>query len=142
MGAVTLTKGSAGKIAVTFPYSPDFVATVKCIPGHRWHRENKSWSFSHTDEIIEKSLKVFEGEEIRIDPALKSFIPNKQHAPHVAAREITVSRSSPQAEARVAKNLEDLRREMMLHIKGAKGRKDRYTMLSETALEILAHTEA
>lgn len=26
---------------------------------------------------------------------------------------------------------------MLIHIKGAKGRKDRYTLLSETALEIL-----
>lgn len=26
---------------------------------------------------------------------------------------------------------------MLIHVKGSKGRKDRYTMLSETALEIL-----
>lgn len=113
MGVVTLTRSTAGKIAVTFPYSPDFVAKIKSSAGHRWHPDGKYWSFPHTDEVIEKILKVFEGEEIRIDPALKSFILNKQPAPPVVARETTVSRSSPQAEARGAKNLEDLRREMV-----------------------------
>jgi hypothetical protein len=42
MGAVTLIKGAAGKIVVTFPYIPDFVAKIKSIPGHRWHPDGKS----------------------------------------------------------------------------------------------------
>lgn len=112
MGIVTLTRSAAGKIAVTFPYSPDFVAKVKSIPGHRWHPENKSWSFSHTDEIIDKILKVFESEEIRIDPALKRSIPNEQSGAPVAAREATVFQSR-HTEAYGVNNLEDLRREMI-----------------------------
>ena len=67
MGVVTLIKGSHGKIAVTFPYSPDFVAKVKGIPGHRWHPGDKSWRFPNTNEILEKILKAFEGEEININ---------------------------------------------------------------------------
>lgn len=113
MGIVTLTRSAAGKIAVTFPYSPDFVAKVKSIPSHRWHPENKSWSFSHTDEIIDKILKVFESEEIRIDPALKRSIPNEQSGAPVAAREATVFQSRPHTEAHGVNNLEDLRREMI-----------------------------
>ncbi|HLE18378.1 MAG TPA: hypothetical protein VI728_08855 [Syntrophales bacterium] len=92
MGVVTLTKGAAGKIVVIFPYSPDFVAKVKNIPGHRWYRENKSWSLPHTDEIIEKILRAFEGEEIRIDPALKSFILKKQSPPSLQEKLLSPGR--------------------------------------------------
>ena len=113
MGVVSIRKNDAGKITVTFPYSPDFIAKVKRIPGHRWHPDDKCWSFPHTDGIIENILKVFEGEEIRIDPTLKSAVPNEQSIAPVAAGETNASRSRPQFEAHVAKNLEDLRRELV-----------------------------
>jgi hypothetical protein len=35
MGVVTLIRNTTGTIAVTFPYSPDFVAKIKSITGHR-----------------------------------------------------------------------------------------------------------
>ncbi len=35
------------------------------------HRDKKCWSFPNTDGTLEKILNVFEGEEIRIDPALQ-----------------------------------------------------------------------
>lgn len=76
MCIVTLTRSSAGKIAVAFPYSSDFVTKVKSIPGHRWHPEDKSWNFPNSDGILEQILEVFKGEEIQIDPPLQNTIPS------------------------------------------------------------------
>ena len=113
MGIVTLTGSAAGTIALTFPYSPDFVVKVKSIPGHHWHPDDKYWSFPHTDGIIEKILKAFEGEEIHVDPSLKSFVPNKKSISTVTARGATVPQSRPYTRALDSMSLEDLRREMV-----------------------------
>lgn len=62
------------RIIVTFPYNPDYVARIKTIGGFRWHPDGKYWSFSCSDGTLEEILKIFEGEEIRIDPALQASI--------------------------------------------------------------------
>ncbi|MBI5188116.1 MAG: hypothetical protein HZA07_03460 [Nitrospirae bacterium] len=75
-----LGKDSSGNIAVTFPYDPQLVAKVKTIEGRKWHKDKKYWSFPDADGTLEKILKAFEGEEIRIhrelaeaiDPALQA----------------------------------------------------------------------
>jgi len=48
------------------------VQKAKTISGHKWNPTEKHWSFPDSDGTLEKILKVFEGEEIYIDPALKS----------------------------------------------------------------------
>jgi integrase/recombinase XerD len=67
---VTVSKNEAGKITVSFPYDPQLVVKVKTIEGRKWHKDKKYWSFPESDGIIEKILKVFEGEEIQKDPVL------------------------------------------------------------------------
>jgi len=101
MGIVTLTKGSQGKIAATFPYRPDFVARVKSISGHRWHPDDKCWSFPHTYGIMEKILKAFEGEDIRIEPALKSSVPNEQSIAPMTTGEANASQFRPHVETQL-----------------------------------------
>jgi len=104
MGVVSVRKNDAGKINVTFPYSPDFIAKVKSIPGHRWHPDDKCWSFPHTNGIMAKILKVFEGEEIRIDSVLQSQLSTPVIARHPEPVEGPKQSSY---------NFEDLRREMI-----------------------------
>ena len=70
MGVITLSRDLSGKITVIFQYHPQLVAKVKTIDGRKWRPDEKYWSFPDSDGIIEKILKVFEGEEIHIDPAL------------------------------------------------------------------------
>ena len=64
-----------GFIKVAFPYNPDYVEKIKSIKGHRWHPEEKYWSFPNSDGILERILKVFEGEG-GIDPALQIQLSN------------------------------------------------------------------
>ncbi|MEW6410374.1 MAG: site-specific integrase [Nitrospirota bacterium] len=71
---ITINKGISGKLIVSFPYSPLFVQKIKTIKGHRWHPDEKYWSFPNTDGTLEKILKVFEGEKIHIDPSLQNVI--------------------------------------------------------------------
>ena len=70
MGRVSSGKDGHGRITVAFSYNPEYIEKVKAISGHRWHPEGKHWSFPDTNDTLEKILKVFEGEEIHIDPAL------------------------------------------------------------------------
>ena len=67
---MNVSKENSGRITVTFPYNIQLVEKVKTIEGRKWHKDNKYWSFSNTNGTLEKILKVFEGEEIQIDPAL------------------------------------------------------------------------
>jgi hypothetical protein len=76
---IVLGKDNSGRsestrteITVAFRYNPQLVEKAKTISGHRWHPDEKSWSFRNTDGTLEKILKVFEGEEIHLDPALQA----------------------------------------------------------------------
>jgi len=68
----TVNKDSLGQITVFFPYDSLLVQKVKTIDGRKWHPKEKYWSFPNSDGTLEKILKVFEGEEIQIDPALQA----------------------------------------------------------------------
>ena len=51
---------------------------VKTIEGRRWHPIEKHWSFPNLAGILEKILKVFEDENVQIDPprpSVKFFHP-------------------------------------------------------------------
>lgn len=71
MKAVNVGRDISGRITVAFPYDPSRVAKVKTIEGHQWHPERRHWSFPDSDGTLGKILKVFDGEEIRLDPALQ-----------------------------------------------------------------------
>ena len=68
MNGINISQNKIGQIILTFPDDPLPVAKAKTIPNHRWHPVEKLWSFPNTDGALEKILKVFEGEEIHLDP--------------------------------------------------------------------------
>lgn len=68
---VTVHKDSPKNITVRFPYDPALAAKAKTIPGRKWHPADKHWGLPDTNGTLEKILKAFEGEEIRLDPAFK-----------------------------------------------------------------------
>jgi len=76
MAMVNVSKDTSGRIIVAFQYDPSRVAKVKTIEGYRWYPDKKHWSFPDSDGTLEKILKVFEGEEIRVDPALRVKVPS------------------------------------------------------------------
>jgi len=45
---------------------------VRTIKGRKWHPEEKYWSVPYSEGTVEKILKVFEGVEVQLDPALKA----------------------------------------------------------------------
>ena len=68
---IKILKDRENNLMVSFPYNPQFVEKINTIKGHRWHPDGKYWSFLNTDGTLERILKVFEGEEVYIDPALQ-----------------------------------------------------------------------
>jgi hypothetical protein len=73
---IVLGKDVSGSITVSFQYDPQLVQKVRTIEGRKWHPAEKHWSFPDSDGTLEKILKVFEGEKIQIDPALKGTVPD------------------------------------------------------------------
>jgi len=75
----------------------------KSIKGHEWHPEGKFWLFSNTNGTLKKILKVFEGEEIHLDPALQTQFQSKSHCNPALSHKVRRKQS----------HLEDLRRELI-----------------------------
>jgi len=71
MARIQVSNDPSGRIIVSFPYDPLLVSKIKTIEGRRWHPAEKHWSFHKLDGMLKKILKVFEGEEIHLDSALK-----------------------------------------------------------------------
>jgi len=100
MVRIHISNDSSGRIIVSFPYDPLLVEKVKSIDGRRWHPAEKHWSFPKLNGMVEKILKVFGGEDVQVDPALKL-----QYPMPVIARE-KVPKHFPH-------NFEDFRRELV-----------------------------
>jgi len=66
----------------------------KPIDGRKWHRDEKYWSFPSSDGTLEKILRVFEGEEIHLDPALQIKLPAPVIARHPEQSEGTPKQSA------------------------------------------------
>jgi hypothetical protein len=45
MDRIQISNDPSGRIIVSFPYRPLLVSKIKTIDGHRWHSEEKHWSF-------------------------------------------------------------------------------------------------
>ncbi|NLJ04383.1 MAG: tyrosine-type recombinase/integrase [Exilispira sp.] len=61
-----------GRINISFPYNPDYIAKIKTIEGYRWYPEGRYWSVPYSDGSVERILSIFSGEEVEIDPFLQS----------------------------------------------------------------------
>jgi integrase len=120
MAAVTFSKDASGRITVVFQYDPLFVTKIKSIESRKWHPEEKYWTFPNTDGTLEKILKVFEDEEIQIDPTLTL---QAEHTTPVIAR-LGLPRPSlrgaerrsnlhASSEQALQSHFEDLRRELV-----------------------------
>jgi len=75
---IKIRPGATGRIIVTFPYSPDHIAKIKTIKDHRWHPEEKYWSFPYSKWVLTEILSLFAGEDMEIDPSLQALISQDQ----------------------------------------------------------------
>ena len=69
---ITITSDSPGRIKVTFPYSAEIVAKIRTVKTRHWHSEGRYWSFPHSEPVLNEILSTFAGEEIDIDPSLRT----------------------------------------------------------------------
>jgi hypothetical protein len=91
MVKVNISKDISGRIVVSFTYDPLLFSKIKTIDGRRWHPVEKHWSFQKIEGMLEKILKVFVNENVKIDPSLKGTVPDLQttypYPPHRWGRE-------------------------------------------------------
>jgi integron integrase len=71
---VSVSKDNTGNITVSFKYNLVFVEKVKTIPGHKWNPAEKRWTFPNSNQILNQIFAAFDGEEINIDPSLKTIL--------------------------------------------------------------------
>ena len=95
---------------MAFRYNPEFVEKIKTIQGHRWNPKEKLWNFPDSDGTLDKILKVFEGEEIQIDPSLQTQLPHP-----VIANTTTppLSLRGTKSRGNLSQNFDDLKRELL-----------------------------
>jgi len=67
-----------GRIKVVFSYNPEYVAKIKMVKAHRWHPEEKYWSFPYSKPVLKEILSAFAGEDLDIDPSLQPLISQNQ----------------------------------------------------------------
>jgi len=67
-----------GRIKVVFSYNSDYVAKIKSVKAHRWHPEEKYWSFPYSKSVLKEILFSFAGEQVNIDPSLQTLISQNQ----------------------------------------------------------------
>lgn len=65
-------KINGNRIGVKFPYDKNLIARLKLINGHRWHPNEKQWSFPFSLENAQRVLKIFDGKKYDIAPELKA----------------------------------------------------------------------
>jgi site-specific recombinase XerD len=69
---IRISKNVDDRITLTFPYNQTYIAKIKTISGHKWHPEDKCWSFPYSEDVLEKIISVFDSEMIEVDPILQS----------------------------------------------------------------------
>lgn len=100
---IRIEKGDNGDIIIKFPYNPVYIAKIKTVNGYKWHPEERCWSFPDINRTLEKILKVFEGEEIHLDPVLQDKL----------SAVITRNKVPKKFQTGQGHEFEDLRRELL-----------------------------
>jgi len=68
----SITPMRPDRIALRVPYDAGLVPVLKSIPGHRWHPEDKVWSFPASEERLGQLIHLLRGKNVTIDPALRA----------------------------------------------------------------------
>ena len=74
MAKILVEKTTDKQIKIRFAYAPELVEKIKKINGRSWHPEEKYWTIPEKDEAVQQLLLVFAGDEISIDPRLRSIV--------------------------------------------------------------------
>lgn len=144
-------------LLVKFSYSPERVSKIKSIKGHRWDPKRREWTIPHSDENI-NAIKFLYNETlnrgVKIDtiprPKKENKLPNilsfdevmkildaLNNEKHKALLVLVYSAGLRVGEV-VRLKPEDIdSNRMLIHVVQGKGKKDRYTILSQVALKQL-----
>jgi len=75
---IKISSDIPGRIKVVFSYNPEYVAKIKMVKAHRWHPEEKYWSFPYSKPVLQDILSTFAGEDLDIDPSLQTGLLQNQ----------------------------------------------------------------
>jgi len=61
---IKISSDIPGRIKVAFSYNPEYVGRIKTVKAHRWHPEEKYWSFPYSKLVLKEILSAFAGEDL------------------------------------------------------------------------------
>jgi len=67
MNKIKISKETAGRIKIKFPYVPIFIPEIKKFHGYIWHLEGKYWTIPNNDENLDEIISAFGEEKIEIE---------------------------------------------------------------------------
>jgi len=70
--SIRICPATKGRLSVCLLYTPERVATIKTVSGHRWHPTEKCWTVPHTDGMLVHLLALFAKEPVEVDPSLRA----------------------------------------------------------------------
>ena len=78
MKAIEIERENSGRLKISLPYNPDYIAKIKAIEGYRWHPQGKYWSLPCSE--LGTVLSTFDGEKVVIDPSIYVDVLKKELA--------------------------------------------------------------
>ena len=63
---VVIDTDQDGRITVSIPYNPEYIAKLKKIKGYRWHPGSKFWSFPSDNGTLKEILEQFDRENVKV----------------------------------------------------------------------------
>ncbi len=138
-----IAPGKAGLLVVKFEYNEAIVAAIKQLPGHQWNPEGKFWIIADTPENRARLADLAAhpprrvSQYVTVKPKPDTAPPCKRHVPHKALLMTAYGAGLRVGEVvRLKVSGVDSKR-MQIRVTAGKGAKDRYTLLSEMALNVL-----
>jgi len=89
---IKISSDIPGRIRVAFSYDPEYITRIKRVKAHRWHPEEKYWSFPYSKQVLMEILSAFAREELDIDPSLQTLVSQNQGE---KLKELRTSRKAP-----------------------------------------------
>ena len=129
--------GENNKVIMCIPYNQELIRKVKTISRRRWNPQG--WEVPYSENLTAKLHSLF-GENLVIDPCfylipLQKELSIRRYSKRTIKSYIKINRDFLLFSGKKLEDIDTNRK--LIHIRASKGRKNRYTLLSNVTLQTL-----
>ena len=67
MDPIEIKTGSAGRLIVVLPYTPERLAKIKTVPGRLWNAQERHWTVPQEEDTLRRLRALFAGDSISFE---------------------------------------------------------------------------